>query len=135
MTSEPALNSLEDLVGVWPSLGPDASKLMRMVHRARQTPLDQLDVEGLRILVAQNVDIDSVIPVALDKLQIDPLAEGDYYAGDLLEAVLEVAPSYWDSHQDQRSRVVSIIDRVRGLRTESDDVDEELVELMDEFSA
>ena len=36
------------------------------------------------MLIGQNIGLESIIPVALEKLQINILEEGDFYPGDLL---------------------------------------------------
>lgn len=48
------------------------------------------------------------MPLAIKRLQSDPLAEGDYYPGDLLCAVLCVSPIYWAKNIVQRNEVEMI---------------------------
>jgi hypothetical protein len=46
--------------------------------------------------------------LALDPVERNPLAEGDLYPGDLLDALMRRVPeSYWQEHEDQRARVRS----------------------------
>jgi hypothetical protein len=49
-----------------------------------------LTVEDLRILLGQNVGVAILSPIAIDRLESDPLAEGDFYPGDLLVAALQL---------------------------------------------
>jgi hypothetical protein len=49
-----------------------------------------------------------LVPLALARLEVNPLAEGDFYPGDLLVAVLRVAPAYWQSHPDEAARLRTI---------------------------
>ncbi|MCK0170098.1 contact-dependent growth inhibition system immunity protein [Aliiroseovarius sp. S1123] len=52
----------------------------------RKKPLGQFTTEDLRIMIAQDIGVDVLKPFALAVLREDPMAEGDYYPGDLLEA-------------------------------------------------
>ena len=95
---------------------------METVHELRRRPVAGLDVEGLRVLIGQKVGLEPLMPLALDRLEQDPLAEGDFYPGDLLVAVLRVPRDYWQAHADQRARVNAVVD---GL--DPADVDEEIM--------
>lgn len=57
----------------------------------RKKPLGQFTTEDLRIMIAQDIGAEVLKPFALEVLRQDPLAEGDYYPGDLLEA----AAKHW----------------------------------------
>jgi hypothetical protein len=72
------------------------------VHELRRRPVGQLGIEDLRVLVAQRVGLDVLVPLALARLEENPLAEGDFYPGDLLVAVLRVPPAYWQSRPERR---------------------------------
>ncbi|MEU4671824.1 contact-dependent growth inhibition system immunity protein [Amycolatopsis sp. NPDC023774] len=41
-----------------------------------------MDAEDLRVLLLQQENIDVLVPVALTRLEQNPLAEGDLYPGD-----------------------------------------------------
>lgn len=68
---------------------------MATVHALRRTPIGELSVEDLRLLVRQNVGLAHVLPLALELLRDNPMAEGDLYEGDLLAAVLTRSPEVW----------------------------------------
>jgi contact-dependent growth inhibition (CDI) system CdiI-like immunity protein len=103
--------SLEEIEGaVWGDPPAGATRLTATVHELRRRPVDQLGIEDLRVLVAQQVGLDVVVPIALARLEENPLAEGDFYPGDLLVAVLRVAQTYWRSHPDEAARLRSVAD-------------------------
>jgi hypothetical protein len=52
----------------------------------RKKPLGAFTVEDLRMMVAQDIGAEVLKAFVLVKLQENPLAEGDYCPGDLLEA-------------------------------------------------
>lgn len=45
-------------------------------------------------------------------LEADPLAEGDFFPGDLLASVLRVSAPFWADHEALRSRVSDLADGV-----------------------
>jgi CDI immunity proteins len=102
-----SLEQIED--DVWGDPPTGATKLMETVHRLRRRPLATLEAEDLRVLVAQQVGLDVLVPRTLAKLEEDPLLEGDYYPGDVLAAVLRVPASYWSANPAQRTTLENII--------------------------
>jgi hypothetical protein len=111
MTEQPAADdsSLEQLEGdIWGDPAPGATDLVTTVHRLRRKPVGALTAEDLRMLVAQQVGLDVLVPRALTRLERDPLLEGDYYPGDVLVATLKVPVSYWSTHPDQLARLDAV---------------------------
>jgi CDI immunity proteins len=105
--------SLEEIEGdVWGDPPADATRLIATVHELRRRPVVQLGIEDLRVLIAQQVGLDVLVPLALARLEADPLAEGDFYPGDLLVAVLRVPASYWRSHPGEAARLRTVVDAV-----------------------
>jgi len=89
--------SLEVLDGPWSGLSWDTG-LTAKVARLRRQPLQSLGVEDLRMLIGQEVGLAHLIPLALDVLEANPLAEGALYPGDLLSNVL--AAQVWIAEHD-----------------------------------
>jgi hypothetical protein len=67
--------------------------LVRECYRLRRVPLRDFTAENLRIMIGQNIGLEYLVPLALERLQAEPYAEGDLYPGDLLVNVLRSAPS------------------------------------------
>jgi hypothetical protein len=57
-----------------------------------------------------------LVPLAVARLDREPLAEGDFYPGDLLAAVLRVPAEYWTAHPGQRRRLRAVLVAVDGGR-------------------
>lgn len=119
--------SLEQIEGdTWGEPPAGATMLMETVHRLRRKPIGLLTAEDLRVLVAQQVGLEVLVPLVLARLDQDPLLEGDYYPGDVLVAVLRIPLSYWSAHPAELAMLQHIIDSV-------DDPDPDLKADIDSF--
>jgi hypothetical protein len=99
-----SLEEIED--DYWGDPPAHATRLISAAYALRKRPVGALDAEGLRLLISQQIGLDTLVPLALDRVEDDPLAEGDFYPGDLLDALMRRVPeSYWQTHEDQRARV------------------------------
>ncbi|MGW0578108.1 contact-dependent growth inhibition system immunity protein [Streptomyces sp. NPDC002920] len=88
--------SLEELErDRWSTPSAEASRLVATVHALRRRPIGELTVEDMRLLIGQDVGLAYLLPLALEVLRDDPMAEGDMYEGDLLSAVLTRSPAVW----------------------------------------
>lgn len=109
--SEPDMSrSLEEIEDdYWGDPPADATRLISTAYALHKRPVGVLDVEGLRLLISQQIGLDTLVPLALDHVERDPLAEGDFYPGDLLDALMRRVPdSYWQAHEDQKTRVRTV---------------------------
>ncbi|MCI2398531.1 contact-dependent growth inhibition system immunity protein [Aliiroseovarius subalbicans] len=87
-----ANKTLEEIDGQkWP-LVCCASYIENTTGQLRKKPLGQFTPEDLRIMIAQDIGAEVLKPFALAVLRDNPLAEGDYYPGDLLEAATKRWP-------------------------------------------
>jgi hypothetical protein len=86
------------------------SYLVRRCHELRRTPLRDFEVEDYRIMIGQQIALPILVPRAINILQANPLAEGDFYPGDLLKAVLGIEKPYWHAHVEQWQDVHEIAD-------------------------
>ena len=62
-------------------------------------------------MIGQHMCLDYLMPLALEHLRSDALAEGTYYPGDLLSAVMRAGRDVWHQHPDWRSEVAGIAER------------------------
>ena len=86
------------------------SHLVKECHRLRRVPLKEFSVEDLRIMIGQNIGLEYLLPLALDKLRQNPLAEGHFYPGDLLVSVLQTESSFWSAHPTLKTEAKQIAD-------------------------
>jgi hypothetical protein len=91
------------------------SHLVKECHRLRRVQLRLLTVENLRILIGQNIGLQFLVPLAIEKLEREPLAAGDFYPGDLLCSLLRVQPTYWQDDAEGHGKLAAILERAREL--------------------
>ena len=79
---------------------PYDSHLVTTCYKLRKKPLRDFTTEDLRILIGQNINLQILIPLAIDRLKQNILDEGDYYEADLLKNVLSSDKNYWTKYKD-----------------------------------
>lgn len=115
--------TLEQIDGrSWGNPPADATRLIKTVYALRHKPVGTMETEDLRVLLLQQESLDVLVPVALTRLSLNPLAEGDFYPGDLLVAVLKTPSSYWQAHPDEQIRATQVVEAV-GMLGNLDDHD------------
>jgi hypothetical protein len=72
-------------------------------------------------MIGQRIGLTVLIPLALAHLENDPLAEADFYPGDLLTNVLRIELSFWSAYPRLGQRLATVLDRLPS------DLDEELI--------
>lgn len=82
---------------------------MRRCHQLRTKAVDKFSVEDRRIMIGQGISLPILVPKALTVLEADPLAEGDFFPGDLLASLLRLEASFWKSHHHLRARMSAVL--------------------------
>ncbi len=132
------VQTIEELEGdVWGEPDFD-SHLVTTCHRLRKKPIGQFTIENLRIMIGQNIGTQYLMPRVLDELESDPFAEGDFYPGDLLQALIKLPHDYWREHGDHHRRALSAasraLDQMRAFREEEPYTsDKSLIERIQRF--
>lgn len=97
---------------------PFTSQLVTTCYALRKKPLKDFTVEDLRITIGQNESLNYLIPIAIEVLQTNPFADGDYYEGDLLGSVLSVKKDFWQEYPQLYETVKDILQSAENLKTE-----------------
>jgi hypothetical protein len=71
---------------VWPEPAFQ-SNLTMTSYELRKKELSKFTVEDLRIMLGQSIGAKYLLPMAIKILKENPFAEGDFYEGDLLDAI------------------------------------------------
>ena len=75
------------------------------------------------MLIGQNIGLEYLIPLALERLADEPLAEGDYYPGDLWARVLRADSCFWADHPGERQTLSLVVTAAISLLPTLDPVD------------
>ena len=87
------------------------SRLLRRVKELRKIPLNEYNIEDLRLMISENVGLEYLIPLAQEKLQKDILAKGVYYKGDLLLAVVNSRDAFWKCNPSYQNELVELVNK------------------------
>ena len=93
---------------VWPKVDFN-SHLVTRTSKLRKVPLNEFSIEDLRIMIGQNFGLPYLIPLAIDRLKENILAEGDLHPGDLLVAVASIESEFWEEHSTYKNEIDAII--------------------------
>ncbi|MGY4539943.1 hypothetical protein ACVW0P_004384 [Mucilaginibacter sp. UYNi724] len=85
------------------------SYLVKRCNELLDQPLNDFSVEDIRIMVGQQIGLDYLVPLSFDYLNSDILAEGDYYPGDLLTAMLKVDSAFWDKNRKLFNELAGLV--------------------------
>ncbi|MFF3145352.1 contact-dependent growth inhibition system immunity protein, partial [Streptomyces sp. NPDC057927] len=84
-------------------------------HALRSRPVGTLTVEDLRLLIGQDIGLAVLLPLAVEVLRDNPLAEGHMGEGDLLRAVLTRTPAVWSVYPDLARQLTFIVGSLSDL--------------------
>jgi hypothetical protein len=116
--------TLDQIEGVpWGEPPDGATRLIRRAHELRRTPIEDFSFEDLRLMIGQNIGLESLVPRALAIVAKDPFAAGDLYEGDLLTSLFAVPNTYWTEHQDLWWQLREVAERLISLRSVIDRAD------------
>ncbi|MFB6784570.1 contact-dependent growth inhibition system immunity protein [Streptomyces sp. NPDC056352] len=108
--------SLEKLErACWPAPSADDTRLITTAHALRRRPIGELTVEDMRLLIGQGIGLPYLLPLAVEVLRENPMAEGHMYEGDLLSAVLTRNPSVWAEFPELGRELHVIVSKLAGL--------------------
>ncbi|WP_329453711.1 contact-dependent growth inhibition system immunity protein (plasmid) [Streptomyces sp. NBC_01724] len=108
--------SLEELEhDYWPAPSADDTRLITTAHALRRRPIGKLTVEDMRLLIGQDIGLPYLLPLAVEVLRENPMAEGHMYEGDLLSAVLTTNSSVWAESPELGRELRGIVSKLAGL--------------------
>ena len=117
--AEPLESTLEELEDKSGHSSTFPSYVVTTCQQMRRKPLRRLNNEELRLGINQEMSLRWLVPLAIQRLEANPLASGDFYEGDLLEAVLRTVRQV-DLASDQRQSVDEIVERFTALASSLD---------------
>ena len=84
------------------------SGLTKRLCELRETPIGHIDSEGVCFLLRHQVGVEVFVDQAIEWLKQDPLADMQYYPGDLLIAVLGLEPKHLIGARAMRLEEITI---------------------------
>ena len=85
-----------------------SSHLVMTCHKLIKKQLKNFNIEDLRIMIGQSIGLKFLIPLAIDKLTENILAEGNLFEGDLLKSVLTSETDYWKRETENWSSICNL---------------------------
>jgi hypothetical protein len=86
------------------------SYLVTRVHEIRKLPLAELTNDDIAMMLRQKFSLDYIVPLAIDKLQVDILAHGDMgFEGAIMEAILKIPADFWTLNKDYWTTINNLL--------------------------
>ena len=111
----------------------DDTPLIARCKQLLTKPLGKFTAEDLRVMIGQGLALGHLVPLAIDLLVENPLAEGAFFPGDLLAAVLRLDGHIWSSHPEWRDNVSRIVLQFREQILEEWADDADLAKLLESW--
>jgi hypothetical protein len=99
-----------------PKLAP--TNLVKRCIELSTVSVDNFSLGELRVIIGQKFGLQYLIPLAIEKLQDDIFVEAELYEGDLLENVLKIDTSFWDSNEKYWTQLNKLLQDKREEITE-----------------
>jgi hypothetical protein len=109
------------------------SWLIMTCHALRYKPLREFTASDLETMISQNISMPYLVPLALEHVRMNPLAEAKYYPGDLLLTLLGSDPGFWESHPWLGNEMRAIAQTAQGSGPAADELEPNLTYLLDRF--
>lgn len=112
--------SLNEMMKQEPLPPPYETPMIERIEVACATPLKDLSVGQIALLVSQKIGLEFVMSRALCELHKSPLTYASYYQGDLLNACLDVEREFWMQQEGHWYDLNTIIEALRKTMREAE---------------
>ncbi|MFH6605181.1 contact-dependent growth inhibition system immunity protein [Maribacter algicola] len=86
---------------IWKKPSEFPTDMVEKCYRFRKISIAELTNEQIRLLIFQQIGVEYLIGIALEKLERNILTECDFYEGDLLVAVSSLPTEFWNENQTE----------------------------------
>ncbi|WP_298018230.1 contact-dependent growth inhibition system immunity protein [uncultured Parasphingopyxis sp.] len=101
--------TLQELEGEdWGDPETAETPMIGRVLALRRKPLHTLSDGEVRLAIGQKVSLPYLLELAIERLRLDPLIEGDYYPGDVLSALVHLDEEDWHGKDDLRAELTKL---------------------------
>lgn len=126
--------TIEQLEGKVYPIVTDSTNLVLKITSLRKKRLSDFTIEDLRICIGQDEGLAYLVPLAIEQLKENVLAEGDYYEGDLLLSVLRSDKNFWLANKDSWKTVKQLYEEKHQQILEGTEGDKKFDKEFREFS-
>lgn len=95
---------------IWEAPLEFPTDLVKKCFQYRKINIGDLTNEQLRLLISQNIGLEYLIGIALEILEQDICAEGDFYKGDLLDSVSKVSKDFWSKKPTEYQKLKQLVE-------------------------
>jgi len=106
---EKSIEQLEN--NYWKKAPEFPTTLIEKCFEYRKIKLSELSIEQIRLLISQEIGIEFLIGIALKKLELNIIAEGNLYEGDLLVSVSKILPEFWNKNKSELEKLKIITEK------------------------
>jgi len=106
MEKDKSISEIKGLPEVKSEFG---SSLEKNILKAEQKPIKELTNEDLRILLGQNLHLELIVPIVLDRLKFDILTRSEDLDVMLLTKLLQIESNYWEDNPEIKNTFDSLI--------------------------
>ena len=96
---------------IWKKPSEFPTDMVEKCYRFRKISIAELTNEQIRLLISQQIGVEYLIGIALEKLERNILTECDFYEGDLLVAVSSLPTEFWNENQTELLDFKTIIEQ------------------------
>ncbi|SEE45048.1 contact-dependent growth inhibition system immunity protein [Polaribacter dokdonensis] len=104
--------SIEQLEkNIWNNPSEFPTDMVEKCYHFRKISIAELTNEQIRLLISQQIGVEYLIRIALEKLKRNILTECDFYEGDLLVAVSSLPTEFWNENQTEFLTFKNIVEQ------------------------
>jgi hypothetical protein len=101
----------------WGEIPSDESSIVIRAMKLRKTPLEVFSIDDIRFMIGQQIGLKYLLVLAIEILNENVMAEGNYYEGDLLNSIFLIKKEHWKDITAQWHQVDLLIkDKINELR-------------------
>lgn len=101
-----SINEIKKIADNQPEYG---SSLEKNILQAEKKPLKDLSNEDLRMFLGQNLHLELVLPIVMDRLKQDILIRSEDMDIILLSKLLQIKSSFWSENTDSKNDLIALV--------------------------
>ncbi|HKZ38447.1 MAG TPA: contact-dependent growth inhibition system immunity protein [Chryseolinea sp.] len=87
----------------------DESSIVKRLWTLRKVAINEFTIDDIRFMILQGIGLKYLLILAIELLESNLLTEGNYYEGDLLNAVLSLSQEQWELNNESWGKVDELL--------------------------